>query len=249
MVVVYVVLYSAKICFNLESIQAACNQMLNFAKTTHRYYSKQRHSMIQIVIIDDHKLFSDGLASMLQNHRNINVVAQIYDSREALTKIQQISPDVILIDFKMPYINGLELSKMLLAQDANLKMLILSMYEEERFIQDFKDVGVQGYLVKTVAIEEVIQAIEDIHEGKQVFEFPDKNDQNPHKEDTFIKKLLLSPREEDVVKLIRKGLNTRQIAEQLNISYYTAETHRKNIYTKLGIKGGERILLNLMLKE
>jgi DNA-binding NarL/FixJ family response regulator len=205
--------------------------------------------MINIMIVDDHKLFSDGLAALLEKEQEIQVSKQIYDSRNALLEISHQMPDVVLIDFNMPYINGLELSKQLLLEHPNLKILILSMYDEERFIKDFQEVGTKGYLIKTASVEEVKKTIIAIHEGESVFDIFDNTKRNLHKEDLFIKKLLLSPREEDVIRLIIKGLNTRQIAEGLNISYYTAETHKKNIYTKLGIKGGERALLNQLLND
>jgi DNA-binding NarL/FixJ family response regulator len=205
--------------------------------------------MINIMIVDDHKLFSDGLAALLEKEQEIQVSKQIYDSRNALLEISHQIPDVVLIDFNMPYINGLELSKRLLLEYPNLKILILSMYDEERFIKDFQEVGTKGYLIKTASVEEVKKTIVAIHEGESVFDIFDNNKRSLHKEDLFIKKLLLSPREEDVIRLIIKGLNTRQIAEDLKISYYTAETHKKNIYTKLGIKGGERALLNQLLND
>jgi DNA-binding NarL/FixJ family response regulator len=205
--------------------------------------------MINIMIVDDHKLFSDGLAALLEKEPEIQVSKQIYDSRNALLEISHQIPDVVLIDFNMPYINGLELSKRLLLEYPNLKILILSMYDEERFIKDFQEVGTKGYLIKTASVEEVKKTIIAIHEGESVFDIFDNTKRNLHKEDLFIKKLLLSPREEDVIRLIIKGLNTRQIAEDLKISYYTAETHKKNIYTKLGIKGGERALLNQLLND
>jgi DNA-binding NarL/FixJ family response regulator len=205
--------------------------------------------MINIMIVDDHKLFSDGLAALLEKEQEIQVSKQIYDSRNALLEISHQMPDVVLIDFNMPYINGLELSKQLLLEHPNLKILILSMYDEERFIKDFQEVGTKGYLIKTASVEEVKKTIIAIHEGESVFDIFDNTKRNLHKEDLFIKKLLLSPREEDVIRLIIKGLNTRQIAEGLNISYYTAETHKKNIYTKLGIKGGERALLSQLLND
>lgn len=205
--------------------------------------------MIKITIVDDHKLFSDGLVALLEKDDDFQVINQIYDSKNAIHEISKEEPDIVLIDFKMPYVNGLELSKQLLLNFPQIKILILSMYEEERFIKDFKEAGTKGYLVKTASIEDVKKAIVQIHEGKTVFETLDLNHRNPHNEDTFLKKLSLTPREEDVVKLIIKGLNTRQIADNLNISYYTAETHRKNIYTKLGIKGGERVLLNQLLND
>jgi DNA-binding NarL/FixJ family response regulator len=205
--------------------------------------------MIKIIIIDDHKLFSDGLAKLLETDADFQVITQIFDSRNAISELQKTQADVLLIDFKMPYINGLELSRLILERNQNQKILILSMYDEERFIKEFKEAGVRGYLIKTAALEEVKKAIIDIQNNQLVFEKLQIENNNPYNEDDFLKKLSLSPREKEVVKLMKQGQNTRQIADNLNISYYTAETHRKNIYTKLGIKGGERSLLNQLYQD
>jgi DNA-binding NarL/FixJ family response regulator len=205
--------------------------------------------MIKIIIIDDHKLFSDGLAKLLETDAEFQVITQIFDSRNAISELQKTHADVLLIDFKMPYINGLELSRLILERNQNQKILILSMYDEERFIKEFKEAGVRGYLIKTAALEEVKKAIIDIQNNQLVFEKLQIENNNPYNEDDFLKKLSLSPREKEVVKLMKQGQNTRQIADNLNISYYTAETHRKNIYTKLGIKGGERSLLNQLYQD
>jgi DNA-binding NarL/FixJ family response regulator len=146
----------------------------------------------------------------------------------------------------MPYINGLALTKILQVQYPNLKILILSMYNEERFIKEFKDAGASGYLTKTTEIDEVKNSILTIMAGGNIFPQLASDIESIHNQDLFLKKFSLSIREKEVVDLMMKGLGTRQISEILFISYYTAETHRKNIYTKLGIKGGERSLVNLI---
>ncbi|WP_166437213.1 response regulator transcription factor [Niastella caeni] len=190
---------------------------------------------IKILIIDDHRLFSDGLCAMLQPEPGIEVLSRIYDSREALRAIRELEPEIVLVDFNMPYINGLELTRLLLENHPNLKILILSMYHEERYTETFRKSGIRGYLFKTVSAEDVILAIQTVHSGG--FYFPNTSGKSNHADDNFLKALKLSPRELEVITLIKAGLKTKEIAEKLNLSFYTVETHRKNIKLKAGLKG------------
>jgi len=201
---------------------------------------KKKENKINIIIVDDHCLFNDGLNAMLQLNKDINVLTQVYDSREAADKIHHLTPDVILIDFNMPHINGIELTKMILEKSPDSKIMILTMYNEERHINEFKKNGIKGYLFKTASSEEVVNAIKKIDSGE--FYFPEFNTKNNHAEDEFLKKLKISNREIEVINLVKEGLKTKEIADKLNISYYTAETHRKNIKLKLGLKGEEEFI-------
>lgn len=196
---------------------------------------KNKSDMINVMIVDDHRLFNDGLNAMLTQDTQIVVLAQVYDSREAQEKIKRFNPDVILIDFNMPHVNGNELTKSLMLERPDLKILILSMYDDERHIESFKNIGAKGYLFKTATTEEVVRAIRKVYEGELYF--PERDAGNNHADDLFIKKLKLSSRELEVIQLIKAGLTTKEIAEKLFISYYTAETHRKNIKLKVGVKG------------
>lgn len=195
---------------------------------------------IKVIIIDDHRLFNDGLFAMLTSETTINVIDQVYDSREAERKISELKPDVILIDFNMPHINGIELTNLLLLKNPILKILILSMYNDERYIESFKKAKARGYLFKTVSSEIVIEAIHTVADGE--YYFPETQSFKNHSDDVFLKKLKLSNRELEVIQLIKVGMKTKEIADKLNISFYTAETHRKNIKLKIGLKGETEFL-------
>jgi DNA-binding NarL/FixJ family response regulator len=197
---------------------------------------KDNAGIINVMIIDDHRMFNDGLNAMLASEPGISVLAQVYDSREAKEKVSQLDPQVILMDFNMPYLNGIELTKLLLNERPDLKILILSMYNEERVIDSFKNIGARGYLFKTATASELITTAQKVCAGEYCF--PAAGGKGGiHANDNFLKKLKLSSRELEVIQLIKEGLTTREIAEQLHIAYYTAETHRKNIKLKVGIKG------------
>lgn len=192
-------------------------------------------NIIKVMIIDDHRLFNDGLNAMLVPETGIEVLAQVYDSREARARVKKLNPDVVLMDFNMPNINGMELTKLLLSERPDVKILILSMYDDERHIGTFKEIGARGYVLKTASAEEVVLAIRKVY-GEEEY-FPEVGTKSSHSNDIFLKKLKLSNREMEVIQLIKAGLTTKEIADKLNISYYTAETHRKNIKLKVGVKG------------
>jgi DNA-binding NarL/FixJ family response regulator len=149
--------------------------------------------------------------------------------------VRDLQPDVVLVDFNMPHINGIELTQTLVNKSKEIKVLILSMYNEEMYIERFKRSGCSGYIFKTASLEEVTSAIHRVNAGETYF--PDSKKGNIHKDDLFLKKLKLSTRELEVIRLVKEGLTTKEIADQLHISYYTAETHRKNIKLKVGIEG------------
>ena len=190
---------------------------------------------IRIIIIDDHRLFSDGLYAMLKPEPGIEVLGCIYDSREAGSKVEALKPDVVLLDFNMPYLNGIELTKLLLEKNPALKILILSMYKEERYIDLFRKVGISGYVLKTASAKDVMTGIETVHGGQHYF--PSIHSKSDHSDDAFLKKLKISNREMEVINLIKAGLTTKEIADELHLSFYTVETHRKNIKLKAGLKG------------
>jgi DNA-binding NarL/FixJ family response regulator len=197
---------------------------------------KSSEGIINVMIIDDHRMFNDGLNAMLASEPAISVLAQVYDSREAKEKVSQLDPQVVLMDFNMPHLNGIELTKLLLGERPDLKILILSMYNEERVIDSFKNIGARGYLFKTASAKELVATAQKVCAGEYCF--PTTGEKGGiHANDNFLKKLKLSSRELEVIQLIKEGLTTREIAEQLHIAYYTAETHRKNIKLKVGIKG------------
>ena len=192
---------------------------------------------INVLVIDDHRLFNDGLISMLADAPDLTIVGQIYHSREALQQVFQLRPDVLIIDFNMPDINGLDLTKELIAQMGPQRILILSMYGERRYIDDFRKAGALGYMLKTSTKDELLTAIRAVAQGHPYFDpkLADEKQFSNHTDDIFLKQYKLSPREVEIIRHIKAGLSSPQIAEKLNLSPYTIDTHRKNIHAKLGI--------------
>lgn len=191
-------------------------------------------NVINVLIVDDHRAFSDSLNDMLESDAGISVLAQVHDSREAKEQIATHHPDVVLMDYNMPHLNGLELTRLLLGERPDLKVLFISLYNEERLIESFKSAGARGYVFKTASADEVLRATRTVHTGE--YYFPETSTGAKPVADGSSEKPKLSDREMEFVQLMKAGLKTREIAEKLNISPYTAETQRNNIKLKAGVK-------------
>jgi DNA-binding NarL/FixJ family response regulator len=201
---------------------------------------------MNLLIIDDHKLFNDGLKSLLIQEDDFDTVEQVYDSRETLKAIHLHAPDVILMDFNMPHINGLEMTEQILKNFPQQKIIILSMYAQNTQIEQFRKLGVKGYLLKTVEPSELCNAVSLVKNGENIF--PKSNQENNHSEDSFLKKFRLTQREYEVIKLIKEGKSSSEISDMLHLSIHTVVTHRKNIHLKLDIQN-ERELIKFTLEN
>jgi len=192
---------------------------------------------INVLIIDDHRLFNDGLGLMLADAPDLTIVGQVYHSREAVEQVRTHQPDVVVMDFNMPELNGLDLTRQLLAKLGPQRILILSMYGETRYIEDFRKAGALGYMLKTSSKEELLTAIRAVAQTVPYFDpkLADEKQFSNHADDLFLKKYKLSPREVEIIRYIKDGLSSPQIAEKINLSQHTIDTHRKNIHAKLGI--------------
>ena len=192
---------------------------------------------IRVLIVDDHRLFNDGLKAMLTGEASINVIGQVYQSNDTPHAVARLSPDVLLMDFNMPGTNGLDMTRQLLRDFPTLNVMILSMYAEQRYIDDFRKAGTKGYLIKTADVDDVVAAIQVIAAGGTHFYQPTSRlvSTNTHADDGFMRRFRLTQRETEVIAHIRQGLTNQKIADLMNVSFYTIETHRRNIYLKLGV--------------
>jgi DNA-binding NarL/FixJ family response regulator len=201
---------------------------------------------MKLLIVDDHRLFNDGLKALLINEPFYKQIEQLYDSREVLNHLHLNTTDIILLDFNMPYANGLEMTTKILQNYPQQKIIILSMYADFSQIEQFKKAGTKGYLLKTVDITELSDAIIQIFKGKTYF--PKKVKSNNHNEDDFLKKFKLTQREFEVIQLIKEGKSTNEMADKLKISIHTIVTHRKNIHLKLNVQN-ERELIKFAIEN
>jgi DNA-binding NarL/FixJ family response regulator len=183
--------------------------------------------MIKVVIVDDHQLFLDGIVSVLSNEENIEILFVENKASEALKKIKTNQPDLVITDISMPEMNGLEFIKILKNDYPKIKILAISMFKN---MQSYKDID--GFLLKETDKAELITAINGIVlHNQKIF---DKT--NDAIEEFDFKRTIVSTREKEIIQLIADEFTTDEIAEKLNISKYTIEAHRKNIFFKLQVK-------------
>ncbi|TCC85849.1 response regulator [Pedobacter hiemivivus] len=198
----------------------------------------------KIIIADDHLLLADGLEQILNSVPDFEVIAKVANGRLLMQALNTIVPDLILLDINMPYMNGLEAAKKIRQRMPDIKIVFLSMYFDAKLIAAAKEDGVKGFILKDIIAPLLKEKMIHIANGGTYFDLPfQKTSATPAwQQDDFANKLKLSPREIEIIKLIKLGQGNKQISAQLSLSIYTIETHRKNIYRKLNLKGvGELI--------
>jgi two-component system, NarL family, nitrate/nitrite response regulator NarL len=186
---------------------------------------------VKLIIADDHALLLDGMCSLLQQEDNIMVTHTATDGKELLDLLTIETPDVVMLDINMPYINGLEATKHIKQLYPGIKVIILSSYNEPHLITQARNNGANGYLVKNCDKNEMINTIRLVNAGGS--SFPGKMMSADH---SFLKPFNLTRREIEIIELISRQYTNQQIADQLHLSIYTIETHRKNIMQKLQLK-------------
>ncbi|PAC28670.1 response regulator transcription factor [Flectobacillus sp. BAB-3569] len=186
----------------------------------------------KVVIVDDHSLFNDGLSLILKESGKYEILAQIYDSRKAYNLCNTLLPELILVDYNMPFLDGLSLVKQLRTLVHRSKIVVISMYADRREIEAFKAFEIEGYLSKTSPSAEILMSLDKIMTGESVFQVKQEPKTSVER-DFFSLKKLLTKREVEILKALKKGYTSEQVAQELCLSYYTVETHRKNINQKL----------------
>jgi two-component system, NarL family, nitrate/nitrite response regulator NarL len=191
---------------------------------------------IRLLLVDDHPLVLDGINSRLQVEDHIEVVGQANNGKEALDRAKQVNPHVVLMDVTMPVMGGLEATRRFKTELPGVRVLILSMHDDQEYILQLMQSGASGYVLKNVSSEELIKAIETVHQGNTYFSagatqslFHERQHQSQKGDG------LLTNREETVLRLIAEGESNKEIAGSLDISVRTVESHRQNIKSKLDI--------------
>lgn len=206
--------------------------------------------MIKVAVVDDHKLFRQGLSVMLASKEDLEVVEK-FESAVALIKaLPNIEVDIILLDIDMPELSGIEAMPKILKIKPEAKVIMLTMHLNSTKIQEAVDAKVKGYLLKTTGDDEVNLAIRQVMEGKDYFTQEAQAsliDSYRRKDDpAFIE---LTPREREILKLVCEEYNSSEIAEKLFISQNTAETHRRNLLSKTGCKNSVGLVKFAMENE
>ena len=196
---------------------------------------------IRVLIVDDHALFRRGLIQVLQFEDGIEVVGEAEDGEDAIAKAEEHAPDVLLMDVRMPRVSGIEATRRLAETMPTMKILMLTVSDEEDDLYEAIKAGATGYLLKEISIEEVADAVRAVMQGqtlispsmasKLLTEFASMIKRTDDRQQVPTPRL--TDREMEVLKLVAKGLNNRDIAKQLFISENTVKNHIRNILEKL----------------
>jgi two-component system response regulator NreC len=186
---------------------------------------------VRVLLVDDHTVVRQGLRKILESSPDIEVVGEVGDGAAAVTAAATLGPTVVLMDVRMEHLNGIEATRQILAAQPEVRVLILSMYDNEQFVRQSIEAGAKGYLLKDVDDEVLVEAVLAVSAGGTYFS------------STFEGNLggsgssldALTPKEREVLRLIGEGLNNRTIAERLSLSIHTVETHRKHVMEKLDL--------------
>jgi DNA-binding NarL/FixJ family response regulator len=197
---------------------------------------------LRILIADDHDLMRRGLKALLQSKPGWTICAEAHTGREAVTKAEELKPDIVILDITMPELNGVEAARRILKASPNTEILVLSVHYSDQLIRDILDAGVRGYIVKSDSDRDLVVAVEALANHKPFFtpratelilnNFNRGGSAVPTPE--FVGDRLTS-REREIVQLLSEGKSSKEVASVLSISVKTAETHRANIMRKLEI--------------
>ncbi len=192
---------------------------------------------MKVVIADDHGIVRSGIRLLLETQPDLQVIGEAADGIEARDLVIRLKPDLAILDVKMPGLTGLQATREIKAQTPGVQVLILSMHDDERYLFEALRAGASGYVLKSQADSDLLDAIRSVQRGEPFL--------SPGAQQALIRDLLergapaesdLTPREEEIVKLVAEANTTREIAELLHLSEKTVENHRANAMKKLGMR-------------
>lgn len=208
---------------------------------------------IKIAIADDHALFREGLTGILASSPDFEVICEAGSGDELLSAMEQQPADVVLLDLKMPGMDGIKVAELLKKQIPEMKIIILTMHHQEDFILHMLNLGVNAYLLKDTSSSELKTAILATHQRDYYFDdrvskvmlqgLKKKHLHKPNLDNT----IRLTPREEEVLALICREFTTPEIADKLFVSHRTVESHRKNLLEKLGAKNTAGLVIKAIM--
>ncbi|HAG11303.1 MAG TPA: DNA-binding response regulator [Desulfotomaculum sp.] len=199
---------------------------------------------IKLMIVDDHAMIRVGLATMLSDCKDISIIGSCSSSQEAEQMLLNQNADVILMDIKMPDISGIEAAKEILRKKSLIKIVFLTVFEDAEFVRLALQSGANGYILKHVSRDKLIETIKRVHQGETVIDpavlhqiindyakTPGNNEQN-----SAHQRAELTPREHEILQYLTRGLTNKEISTETHLAVDTVKTHLHNIFRKLGVK-------------
>ena len=195
----------------------------------------------RVLLVEDHVVVRQGLKALFADEPDVEIVGEADNGREALQRVADLQPDVVLMDISMPGLNGIEATRQIRQQYPQVKVVVLSMHSSEEYVFQVLRAGAVGYVLKQADSSEVLTAIRAALSGGSFLSPPISR----AVVEDYVRRAeargqgsdldLLTPREREVLQLLAEGLSNQEIAEQLSISVKTVETHRSNMMNKLGV--------------
>jgi DNA-binding NarL/FixJ family response regulator len=191
---------------------------------------------ISVLLVDDHTVVRQGLGALLGDQQDLEVIAEAADGRQAVALARKHKPKVVLMDLALPVLNGVDATRAILAQNPQIKIIALTSYGDEEYVQQTIQAGASGFLMKQTAADDLLTAIREVYRGKTFFSPAIARRLRDQTRDAVHERSrALTLREEQVLQLVSEGMPNKRIASELGISIKTVEKHRQQVMNKLGI--------------
>lgn len=198
---------------------------------------------IRVLIVDDQPLICDGISKLLEGEKEIQVIGTAYSGEEAIEKANKLKPDIILMDIRMPGIDGIEATKIIKSNNPSIQIIAISVYEEDELVIQMFQAGAVGYILKDISLENLVKAIKNVYKGNTMI--------NPGVSRKLVRMLtedkntdtVLTPREVEILRELARGKSNKEIGEKLYLSESTVKTHISHIFQKIGVRSRSEAIL------